>query len=98
MRFVRANGGVIHFADEGPRGGPDDRVQQFARHGFPHLGRSRQAARGKCGIIRYDKRGHGLSELRTGAAAIADFATDLAALLDSRTCARRRSSVCRSAA
>ena len=33
-------------------------------------------------VIRHDKRGHGLSELRAGGAVIADFAGDLAALLD----------------
>ena len=84
MRFVRANGGVIHFADEGPAGartivfcnslGTDFRIWDDVAG---PLARNSRA-------IRYDKRGHGLSELRTGPATIADFAADLAALLDSR--------------
>ncbi len=84
MRFVRANGGVIHFADEGPAGartlvfsnslGTDFRIWDEVAKPFVATHR----------VIRYDKRGHGLSELRAGPCAIADFATDLAALLDSR--------------
>src|SRR6202035_2112239 len=82
MAFVRANGGVVHYADEGPRAarptvfinslGTDFRIWDEVAAPLA------QDAR----IIRYDKRGHGLSELRTGAAKIADFAEDLAALLD----------------
>jgi len=82
MPFTRANGGVIHFADQGPRAarpivfsnslGTDFRI--WDEVAAPLAQDSR--------VIRYDKRGHGLSELRTEAAAIADFARDLAALLD----------------
>lgn len=84
MRFVGANGGVIYFADEGPRGGwtivfgnslgTDFRIWDEVAGPLAETMR----------VIRHDKRGHGLSELRTGPTAIADFATDLAALLDSR--------------
>jgi 3-oxoadipate enol-lactonase len=83
MAFVRANGGVIHFADEGPRAarpivfvnslGTDFRIWDEVAAPLALDAR----------IIRYDKRGHGLSELRAGAPAMADFAADLAALLDS---------------
>jgi 3-oxoadipate enol-lactonase len=82
MAFVRAHGGVIHFADEGPRAaqpivlinslGTDFRVWDAV------AGPLAQNAR----VIRYDKRGHGLSELPAGAATMADFSADLAALLD----------------
>jgi 3-oxoadipate enol-lactonase len=82
MQFVKVNGAVAHFRDEGPRDaqpivfinslGTDLRIwDDLAR---PLTQRYR--------VIRYDKRGHGLSQLRTGSASIADFATDLAALLD----------------
>jgi 3-oxoadipate enol-lactonase len=82
MAFVRANGGVVHYADEGPRAakpivfinslGTDFRIWDEVARPLA------QDAR----IVRYDKRGHGLSELRAGGASIADFATDLSALLD----------------
>jgi 3-oxoadipate enol-lactonase len=82
MAFARANGGVVHYADEGPRAakpivfinslGTDFRIWDEVAKPLA------QDAR----IVRYDKRGHGLSELRGGAASIADFATDLSALLD----------------
>ena len=82
MPFVRVNGGVTHYLDEGPRDaaaivltnslGTDFRIwDDVAR---PMVQRRR--------IVRYDKRGHGLSQLRTGPASIADYAADLAALLD----------------
>jgi 3-oxoadipate enol-lactonase len=82
MAFVRVNGGVIHYADEGARAarpivfinslGTDFRIWDEVVKPLA------QDAR----IVRYDKRGHGLSELRAGSASIADFAADLAALLD----------------
>jgi 3-oxoadipate enol-lactonase len=82
MAFVRANGGVVHYADEGPRAakpivfinslGTDFRIWDEVAKPLAQDSR----------IVRYDKRGHGLSELRAGAASIADFAADLSALLD----------------
>ncbi len=82
MNFVRVNGGVVSFADEGARVahplvfinslGTDFRIWDDVAIPLSESAR----------VIRYDKRGHGLSELRTGEASIADFATDLAALLD----------------
>lgn len=82
MAFVRANGGVVHYADQGPRAaqplvfinslGTDFRIWHEVVRPLTQNAR----------IVRYDKRGHGLSELRAGAASIADFATDLAGLLD----------------
>ncbi|WP_158815467.1 3-oxoadipate enol-lactonase [Methylocapsa sp. S129] len=82
MAFVRANGGVIHYSDEGPKAarpivfinslGTDFRIWDEVVKPLA------QDAR----IIRHDKRGHGLSEHHAGKASIADFATDLAALLD----------------
>jgi 3-oxoadipate enol-lactonase len=82
MHFARTNGVVLHFADEGPRAGravvfinslgTDFRIWDEV---VAPIARQRR-------VIRYDKRGHGLSELRTGQMEIADFALDLAGLLD----------------
>jgi 3-oxoadipate enol-lactonase len=82
MAFVRANGGVVHYADEGPRDGvPIVFINSLGtdfRIWDPVAKPLAQTTR----IIRHDKRGHGLSELRPGAASIADFAADLIDLLD----------------
>jgi 3-oxoadipate enol-lactonase len=82
MQFAQVNGGVAHFADEGSRSAPaivfinslgtDFRIWDEVA---APLARQRR-------VIRADKRGHGLSTHATAAAAIADFARDLAALLD----------------
>ena len=82
MRFVRANGVVLSCRDEGRRDGPAlvfinalgsdlriwDDVAAILSPDFR--------------IIRYDKRGHGLSELGPDRCDMADYARDLAALLD----------------
>jgi 3-oxoadipate enol-lactonase len=82
MPFTAVNGSVVHFRDDGPRGartivfsnslGTDFRIWDdlVARLG------------GALRLIRYDKRGHGLSELPAGAASIEDYGADLAGLLD----------------
>jgi len=82
MRFVRANGGVIHFADEGPPGAQTIVFSNSLGTDFRIWDEVAKPLAENARTIRYDKRGHGLSELRTGEAAIADFASDLAALLD----------------
>ena len=82
MRFMRTNGGVAHYADEGPREasamvfinslGTDLRIwDDVARLLSPDFR-----------IVRYDKRGHGLSELGPERCDMADYAGDLAALMD----------------
>ena len=88
MGFVRANGGVIHYRDEGPRDGPaivlvnalgsDLRIWDEAG---AHLIRDFR-------VIRYDKRGHGLSEAGPDRYDMADYAGDLAGLLDALGVAR----------
>ena len=82
MQFAKVNGGVTHFLDEGPRNahpivfvnslGTDFRIWDDLSG--PLTKRYR--------VIRSDKRGHGLSQLWRGSATMADFATDLSALLD----------------
>src|SRR5260370_42290687 len=82
MNFAKLNRGVVHYLDEGLRDGPalvfinalgcDLRIwDEVARI----LGRDWR-------LVRYDKRGHGLSESGPDRYDIADFARDLAALLD----------------
>jgi 3-oxoadipate enol-lactonase len=82
MAFAKVNGAVVHYADEGPRDaraivfinalGADFRI-------WDDVARPLAAA---YRVVRYDKRGHGLSELPAGPALMADYASDLAGLLD----------------
>ena len=88
MRFLRANGGVVCYSDEGRRDGPalvfinslgtDLRIwDDVARLLAPDFR-----------IVRYDKRGHGLSGFGPDEADMADYARDLAALIDALGVAR----------
>ncbi|HVW55812.1 MAG TPA: 3-oxoadipate enol-lactonase [Rhizobiaceae bacterium] len=82
MAFARANGVVTHYEDRGARGGravvfsnslgTDFRIWDDVIGHFPADFR----------IIRYDKRGHGLSEGTPAPYAMAMLVEDLAALLD----------------
>ncbi len=82
MKFVKANGLVIHFSDQGRRDGPplvfinslgtDFRIwTEVAKILAPHFR-----------IVLYDKRGHGLSESGPDKNDMADYARDLMGLLD----------------
>lgn len=81
MDFVRANGVVLHVRDSGGDKpavafanslGTDFRIwDKVAERLAPH-----------CRLIRYDKRGHGLSETTPAPYAMTDHVADLAALLD----------------
>ena len=82
MAFAEVNGAVTHYRDEG-------RVDARAIVFINALGMDLRIWDDLVGplakayrIVRYDKRGHGLSELPVGPALIADYAADLAALLD----------------
>ena len=82
MSFLRANGGVVHYRDEGPRVGraivlinalgSDLRIWDEVAADL-----SRDVR-----VVRYDKRGHGLSEAGPDRYDMADYARDLAGLLD----------------
>lgn len=82
MKFTTANGIVLHYALEGPEDAPllvfsnslgtDFRVWAPL---LPQLG-------GPFRSLRYDKRGHGLSECPDSPYAIEDHVEDLVALLD----------------
>jgi len=82
MSFLTVHGNVTHYRDEGPRAaaplvfinslGSDLRIWDELVADFA----------GDHRVLRYDKRGHGLSGLPDGAAAIADYARDLEGLLE----------------
>lgn len=81
MRFLRANGVVLHVDDSGGDRpaivfanslGTDFRIWDAVAPAFAATHR----------IIRYDKRGHGLSEVTPAPYSIDDHIGDLAALLD----------------
>lgn len=82
MAFANVNGAVAHYCDEGRR---DGRTIVFINA----LGMDLRIWDGVVEplaaayrIVRYDKRGHGLSELPPGPALIDDYAADLSGLLD----------------
>jgi 3-oxoadipate enol-lactonase len=82
MHAIDLGTAILHYRDEGPRDGPalvfsnslgtDFRVWDAL---LPHLPAGWR-------IVRYDKRGHGLSSLPEGPWSIADHAADLAGLMD----------------
>jgi 3-oxoadipate enol-lactonase len=88
MMFARVNGAVAHYKDEGPPNAPalvfinalgtDLRIWDEAAAVLAQRFR----------IIRYDKRGHGLSEAGPDRYDMAGYAQDLSALLNSASIAR----------
>jgi len=88
MQFANVNDGVTCFADEGPRSAPAVVFINSLGTDFRIWDDVARPLTGRYRVVRSDKRGHGLSEFRTGPATMADFATDLAALLDRLPIAR----------
>jgi 3-oxoadipate enol-lactonase len=82
MQFASINGGVKHYLDEGPHNAPCLVFINSLGTDFRIWNDLVQPLTNRYRVIRYDKRGHGLSELPTPAASMADYATDLSALLD----------------
>ena len=82
MRFARVNDVVLHHAVEGPPGAPTVVFSNSLGTDFrvwdPLLAHFGQGLR----RVRYDKRGHGLSEARPAPYEMSDHVVDLAALLD----------------
>lgn len=81
MNFTHANGIVLHYEDTGG----DRPVIVFANSlgtDFRIWDKVAAALRPDFRIIRYDKRGHGLSEATPAPYAMSDHVNDLAALLD----------------
>jgi 3-oxoadipate enol-lactonase len=83
MRFVKANGLVIHTLDQGRRDGPPLVFINSLGTDFRIWNEVAEILAPNFRIIAYDKRGHGLSESGPDKNDIADHAGDLAALLDS---------------
>ena len=82
MQFAKVNGGVTCFADEGPRDASAIVFINSLGTDFRIWDDVAWSLTGRYRVLRSDKRGHGLSEMRKGPAAMADFAADFAALLD----------------
>jgi 3-oxoadipate enol-lactonase len=82
MRFRQINGGVVHFADEGPRHAPAIVFINSLGTDYRIWDDVAGALALERRVIRFDKRGHGLSTHARAAVAIADFAGDLGGLLD----------------
>lgn len=82
MKFVNANGLVIHFADQGRRDAPALAFINSLGTDFRIWAEVAEILAPDFRIILYDKRGHGLSESGPGANEMADYARDFGALLD----------------
>ena len=82
MRFTQANGLVIHFSDRGRRDGPPLVFINSLGCDFRIWTEVAQILAPEFRIVLYDKRGHGLSDSGPNEADMADYARDLAALLD----------------
>ena len=84
MAFTRVNGGMAHFASEGAMGAPSLVFINCLGTDFRIWDDIVAPLANRYRILRYDKRGHGLSELIAGDASMSDYARDLAALMDER--------------
>jgi 3-oxoadipate enol-lactonase len=83
MRFVKANGLVIHYLDRGRRDATPLVFINSLGCDFRIWTEVVQILAADFRIVLYDKRGHGLSESGPDKSDVADYAHDLAALLDS---------------
>ena len=83
MKFVKANGLVVHYLDLGPRDAPPLVFINSLGTDFRIWTEVAEILAPDFRIILYDKRGHGLSESGPDEAGMADYADDLAALLKS---------------
>ncbi len=82
MRFVKANGLVIHFSDQGRRDGPPLVFINSLGCDFRIWNEVAEILAPDFRIVLYDKRGHGLSESGPDRNDMADYASDLMGLLD----------------
>ena len=88
MKFVKANGLVVHCSDQGRRDGPPLVFINSLGTDFRIWSEVAEILAPDFRLVIYDKRGHGLSESGPDKSDIADYARDLAALLDSVGVAR----------
>ncbi len=82
MKFVKANGLVIHYVDQGRRDGPPLVFINSLGTDFRIWNEVAAILAPDFRIVTYDKRGHGLSESGPDNSDMADYARDLAALLE----------------
>jgi 3-oxoadipate enol-lactonase len=82
MKFLKANGLVIHTLDQGRRDRPPLVFINSLGTDFRIWNEVAEILVADFRIVTYDKRGHGLSESGPDKNDIADYARDLAALLD----------------
>jgi 3-oxoadipate enol-lactonase len=82
MRFLKANGLVIHYRDQGRRDGAPLVFINSLGTDFRIWNEVAEILAPDFRIITYDKRGHGLSESGPDNNDIADYARDLVALMD----------------
>jgi 3-oxoadipate enol-lactonase len=88
MSFARLSGGVIHYRDEGPVGGTALVFINALGTDFRIWDEVARLLRDDFRLVRYDKRGHGLSESGPDRYDMADYARDLGALIDKLSIAR----------
>ena len=82
MRLVRANGLVIHYLIEGPEALPPIVFVNPLGCDLRVWSEVASILKPEFRVLCYDKRGHGLSESGPDRCEMADYARDLAALLD----------------
>ncbi|WP_417668038.1 3-oxoadipate enol-lactonase [Roseibium sp.] len=82
MNMIRANGLSLHYADTGETGLPALVLANSLGTDFRSWDRVVERLSGFYRIIRYDKRGHGLSESSDAPYQMSDHVADLADLLD----------------
>jgi len=82
MKFVKANGLVTHFSDQGRRDAPALVFINSLGTDFRIWDEVAEILAPDFRIVLYDKRGHGLSEPGPDTNDIADYARDLAGLMD----------------
>ena len=82
MRFVKANGLVIHYLAEGPEALPPLVFINPLGCDLRVWSEVASILKPDFRVVAYDKRGHGLSESGPDRTEMADYAADLAALLD----------------
>ena len=82
MKFVKANGLVVHYLDQGRRDGPPLVFINSLGTDFRIWNEVAEILAPDFRIITYDKRGHGLSESGPDKNDMADYARDLVGLLD----------------
>ena len=82
MQFASINGLTIHFADTGPRNAPAIVFSNSLGTDFRVWDKLLAAFEGSMRVIRYDKRGHGLTDAPPAPYRMEDHVGDLAGLLD----------------